>query len=130
MIQFFVPGRPITQGSKNVFRGRVVESSKGLKEWRAAIAFNAMRVSLGLDKRPLLGPLALSCVFWFRAPKRRTHSYPSPDLDKLVRAVGDSCKVGRLIGDDAQFVSLDACKGYVTAAQPEPGVMVRIRPNP
>ena len=130
VIQFFVPGRPVTQGSKNVFRGRVVESSKGLKTWRLAIAWEARAIRNTLDVWPLTGPLALSCVFWFARPKKPAHSYPPPDLDKLVRAVGDACKVGRLIGDDAQFVSLDACKGYVTTTGPEPGVMVRIRLNP
>jgi Holliday junction resolvase RusA-like endonuclease len=127
VIQFFVPGRPVTQGSKNVFRGRVVESSKGLKEWRKAVAWQARIVAMKNESEALHGPLALSCVFWFARPKKPAHAYPPSDLDKLVRAVGDACKVGNLIADDAQFVSLDACKGYVTAAQPEPGVMVRIR---
>jgi crossover junction endodeoxyribonuclease RusA len=130
VISFFVPGRPVTQGSKNVFRGRVVESSKGLPAWRTAVAWEARRVRNTLDQWPLRGPLALSCMFFFARPKKPANPYPPPDLDKLVRAIGDACKVGNLIADDKQFVILDACKGYVTDKQPKPGVMVRIRLNP
>ncbi len=58
-----------------------------------------------------------------------------PDLDKLIRAVGDACKDGGLIRDDALIVRIDEAQKCVPGARSDsgipaplmPGVFVRLR---
>jgi crossover junction endodeoxyribonuclease RusA len=107
-VRFFVPGNPVPQGSKRyVGKGIMVESSKELGPWRQAIAFEATkaRTENGGLRPGFVGPVRLSLVFWFHRPKGHYgtgrnagvlktsapdwHS-SSPDVDKLVRAVGDA----------------------------------------
>jgi Holliday junction resolvase RusA-like endonuclease len=108
----------------------VVESSKGLKAWRAAVTWQAGYAAASLVSHvPLVGPLALTADFYFKRPKRPAHAYPMPDLDKLVRAIGDACKVAGLITDDSQFTVLSASKGWADdSGEREVGVGVSIHP--
>jgi len=55
----------------------------------------------------------LGCVFYLPAPSRdkRPHPTTKPDLDKLVRAVGDAL-TGTLWRDDAQVIAATAEKRY------------------
>jgi len=107
-----------------------VESAKGFKAWRKAVASHA-----GLARHNggvMLGPLALSCQFWFPRPKQPTNPYPSRDCDKLLRLVSDACKCGGLIVDDSQFVAIEGSKRYAdetgqrTGTVSVPGVEVTI----
>ena len=112
MIEFEVFGRPAPQGSKTIMRGRLVESSKYLPAWRKAIAEAATeaQAETGFYSDQ---PLAVSVIFFLPRPKTVKRSLPTapPDLDKLARAIGDSC-TGILYNDDAQIVSLQLTKVY------------------
>lgn len=113
MIKFFVEGTPAPQGSKVSYgKGQMVESSKKLKPWRDRVTVVAKtRV---LDE-PMDGHLRLIVNFYLPAPlKSKFGSRPAgtPDLDKLVRAVGDALTASKLIKDDARIVSLIAHKHW------------------
>ena len=112
MIEFEVFGRPAPQGSKTIMRGRLVESSKYLPAWRKAIAEAASEAQAESDWFSDQ-PLEMSVIFTLEKPKSVKREQPTvpPDLDKLARAIGDSC-TGILYNDDAQIVRLTLVKQY------------------
>ena len=105
-VRFFVPGTPVPQGSLKSFAargtGRVVTPQlPKVLEWRGLIAMEARR---HFD-RPWDVPVVLELAFYFARPKAHFgtgrnagtlkpsaphHMSRTPDLDKLVRAVGDA----------------------------------------
>lgn len=109
----FIAGTPRPQGSKNnLGRGRMVESSKYVKQWRLDIAAIAAAV---YKSEPLDGQLTIDLAFVMPRPKAMSarkptppHTHP-PDLDKLFRAVGDALK-GIVYRDDAQIVTARVAK--------------------
>jgi len=126
--QFTVHGLPQPQGSKTIGRSArrtwVRESNPQLEPWRNAVAAAAHTAMAGTP--PIAGPLLLSAVFWF--PRPRSHygtgrnvgtlkpSAPAyhtkvPDLDKLLRALGDAAK-GIIWQDDSQIAMVTADKLY------------------
>ena len=133
---FFVPGIPKPQGSKRAFMPKggtrpVMVEDANVKPWRVAIAWAAKEAQAGAPLRT--GPLLLDVEFRFprplshhvggradrplRAPAPRWVER-APDLDKLVRAVGDAL-TGTVYGDDRQIVRIWATKVYadVTGAE-------------
>lgn len=137
-MEFFVPGIPQAQGSKrHVGKGRMIEMAKGLAPWREAIAWEAKRNAHG---KKLEGPIWARFIFFFPRPKSHYgtggksdrlkasaptyHSSP-PDVDKLVRAVGDALTTSGVIDDDRKIVEILAAKKY--AKYGEPGVLVTLR---
>lgn len=120
-LSFEVIGDPAAQGSKRSVGNNVfVETSKKLKPWRSEVAA-AARDIIGTDA-PWTGPLALTVHFRHPMPKSRKATVrkagigpkvSAPDLDKLVRAVGDALKAGGLIHDDALFCEITATKSEV-----------------
>ena len=132
MITLEVLGDPAPQGSKRVIRGRVVEASKKLKPWRAAIEAACQPY---IEQNIHLGPVRLEVDFFLPRPasvkttgkNARLLPIVPPDLDKLVRAVGDGIGQSGLIwGDDSQIVEMSARKFY--ADDREPGAVIRIFP--
>lgn len=134
---FWVPGLPVTKGSAialpNKRTGRPVvvqERRKELKSWAAAIRMAAAEVGA----RTLEGAVTLDLEFRLPRPKRHHGKsgavHPSaplahavkPDLDKLVRAVGDSL-CGVLYHDDAQVATITARKIYAAPGEC-PGVAI------
>lgn len=124
MIEFEVVGDPAGQGSKrHVGNGVMVEMSKKLKPWRSAVAEEArLAADNYLYGEPLTGPLSLAVEFRFPMPASRPAKVKrdgmawktsAPDLDKLIRGVGDALKQGGLIRDDALLVSVMASKKEV-----------------
>jgi crossover junction endodeoxyribonuclease RusA len=119
-VRFEVVGLPVQQGSKkHVGNGVMVEAAKGHKAWRAEVADAARDVA---DGRPFDGPLALTVHFRFPMPASRKAAVrragygpksTAPDLDKLIRAVGDSLQAGGLVADDARFCEITATKTEV-----------------
>jgi Holliday junction resolvase RusA-like endonuclease len=84
---------------------------------------------------PLVGPLRIEVTFAFPRPKGhyRTGRYAGelrdsspvfcstrPDLDKLLRALGDAI-TGIVVVDDAQVVAVDATKVYGS-----PGALITV----
>jgi len=117
MIEFRVDGKPVPQGSKNIYRGRLVESAKGLKEWRHAIALEAAKQNWYTEE-----PVNILVHFYFQRPKTVTRARPSvkPDIDKLLRSVGDAL-TGVVFKDDSQIVEIAAKKEYG-----EPGAWIQV----
>jgi len=111
-----------------VFNGRLVEAqSANLKKWRKAIEEACQPF---FDRNIHLGPVRLEVDFYLERPKtvkpeKRPLPIVPPDLDKLVRGVGDGIgQSGMIWGDDSQVVELMARKFY--ADEREPGAEIRI----
>lgn len=126
MITFEIVGEPMQQGSKTRMpNGAMIEggpqsaeSRQRRKSWRTAVAEAARDAAQNLPE-PLDGPLALSVEFRFTMPKSRPKAareagrWPkttTPDLDKLVRALGDGLEAGGLVRSDARFAVIEASK--------------------
>jgi crossover junction endodeoxyribonuclease RusA len=121
----FVAGIPAPQGSKrHVGNGRMIESSKKVAPWRAAVIREVQALDLA---HGLIGPLALTVHFLLPAPKTIKRVWPTtrPDLDKLVRSTFDALTIGGLWLDDSQVVTLMANKQYATDGM-APGAWLRI----
>jgi Holliday junction resolvase RusA-like endonuclease len=137
-IEFFVPGKPQTAGSKQAFirsgRAIVTDANKKTKPWQAQVAMFASQAYQG----PLLDfPLMVSMVFFRLRPKghfgtgknegvlkKNAPIAPAvmPDLLKWTRAVEDALtKV--VWTDDARIVVEPLQKVYATVE----GVAVQIR---
>lgn len=133
-VSFEVLGQPAGQGSKrHVGNGVMIEASKNLKPWRSAVADAARDVA---DGHPFAdGPLTLDVTFRFPMPKSRRKAIrdagecpkvSAPDLDKLVRGVGDALKIGGLIRDDALIAEVSARKVEVVGWT---GAVITITPT-
>jgi Holliday junction resolvase RusA-like endonuclease len=116
MISYFVEGEPAPQGSKNGFvkNGRVVmvESSKKVKPWREAVAWQTK----AKVTEPMTTPVEIALVFHLPRPKTVTRKWPAvkPDLDKLIRSTFDGLTTGGLYTDDALVIAVSASKQYAT----------------
>jgi len=131
LAEFEVIGLPAAQGSKrHVGNGVMVEMAKGHKPWRAAVAAAARDVA---PAEPITGPLILEVDFRFAMPKSRPAAVrhrgwgpktTAPDLDKLVRSVGDALTAGGLIRDDALICMVAASKTEVDGWT---GATIRLR---
>ena len=136
--RFSALGLPAPQGSKrHVGEGRMVESSKRVKPWRRQVAAAYVDHDFG---DMLIGPVTLTVDFYLPRPKSHygtgrnagilKDSAPAehltmPDLDKLVRALGDA--LTRLAWrDDSQIVAWHAYKHYTTPEHPV-GATITIR---
>jgi crossover junction endodeoxyribonuclease RusA len=119
-VTFEVVGLPAPQGSKrHVGNGVMIETGRGHRPWRAAVAAAAREHAPDV---PLDGPLQLVVHFRFPMPASRPAKVRSvgqapkttaPDLDKLIRSVGDALTEGGLIRDDARICALHATKSEV-----------------
>jgi len=131
----WVHGRPAPQGSKTayVIGGRAVmkEASKFLPAWRSAVTEAAVQeLHRSMDVRPFVGAVRLSVEFYIDRPQKPKHKeFPAgkPDLDHLIRSVGDSLTRAGVLADDALIVDIQARKLWVGAdTYPEPGAKVEI----
>lgn len=129
---FTTVGVPRPQGSKTLMmpggRPRLVDAAKGMREWREAVA-DAFRAEYEF-LTPVVGRVALVVEFIFprpkshftaggklkkMAPKRFEHAQ-SPDLDKLVRAIGDAL-TGEAWKDDRFVRSCLASRSWATPGE-------------
>jgi Holliday junction resolvase RusA-like endonuclease len=107
--------------------GRIVQvNSKKHKAWRTAIV-QACIVSLPADWVPLDEPVELIVNFYMSKPASVKRSLPSvaPDLDKLIRSVGDALAIGGVYADDSRIVRISARKLYAQGI--EPGATIEVR---
>lgn len=117
-LSFWVTGRAAPQGSKkHVGGGRLVEVSKYLKPWREAV-IRAAEKAQGPDWVTLDGPLVLIIEFWIERPGShpktvRTYPTSAPDLDKLIRGVGDAMSQSKTIKDDSRIVATLCIEKFV-----------------
>lgn len=110
MINFFVDGLPVPQGSMKVINNRVIHSKGSeLAAWRSAIGLIARQHGA----RPLTDSIQISIKFYLQKPRTVKRPMPSvaPDLDKLIRAVLDGLTAIAYV-DDGQVVSIVAEKAY------------------
>jgi crossover junction endodeoxyribonuclease RusA len=128
----FVAGEPRPQGSKNAFRRGskivLVESSKGLPEWRRRLV-EAFTPFEGLSTRPGYengATVALEFYLTRPASVKRKNPTTKPDLDKLIRSVGDALEIAGVIDGDSKIVEWQATKRY--ADNIDPGLTIEISP--
>lgn len=127
-LRFVVEGTPIPQGSMKAFMNPkmkfpiLVSDNAKLKGWRklvADLAHLAMRkqrlVTIGKNV-----PVRLILDFYFEkeVSVKRLDKITKPDLDKLVRSLGDAL-TGIAYDDDAQVTELIARKMYGSPARVE-----------
>lgn len=117
-ITFEILGLPAPQGSKSrmpngaIVEGKSAEQRRRHGSWRDSIAAAARDIASQVEGAPLEGPIALSVEFRFPMPASRRKAVreagrcpkvSAPDLDKLVRTLGDALQAGGLIRDDARI---------------------------
>jgi crossover junction endodeoxyribonuclease RusA len=140
-LTIWIPGTPAPQGSlKAVRRGshaRLVSDNKRTMPWRETIR-TVLRAS-GHGHELLDCPVYVSLAFYFERLKSHygkrglSPSAPfapttKPDLDKLVRAVGDAL-TGVVLWDDSRIVDVRARKHYVDfTVRTEPGLLLSVQP--
>jgi crossover junction endodeoxyribonuclease RusA len=125
-LTFDVLGRPAPQGSKkSIGNNRFVESSKYLPAWRSAVRLAAEQAVIvnGWDR--VSGPVELEVMFYLDRPAtvKRAQPIVPPDVDKLIRGVGDAL-TGVVYDDDSQIIRVLAWKVYADAR--DPGAFVRV----
>lgn len=106
-----VDGVPVQQGSMNAYirGGRAVlvhAKNKALALWRDKVATETRAAALAAGwELPLDEPVKVFVVFYMPRPKTVKRALPStkPDLDKLLRAVGDGLGDG-VVKDDSRIV--------------------------
>lgn len=106
----------------------MVESSPGLGVWRSDVkVFAAAEMS---GRTLIRGPVSLRCAFVLKRPVSTPKSRPTPpatkrpDLDKLVRAVGDAL-TGTVYAEDSLVVELVATKRVAEEGE-QPGVRIDV----
>ena len=128
-IAFDVVGRPAPQGSKkSIGNNRFVESSKFLPPWRNAIRLAAEEAVTANGWARVSGPVELEVMFYLDRPSsvspvKRPQPTVPPDLDKLVRGVGDAL-TGVIYDDDSQVIRCLAWKVYADTRVP--GAFIRV----
>ncbi len=129
-LYFTAFGDPAPQGSKNVYNGRLVEASKKLKPWRAAVADAVFRAFVATgDESQFTEPVEVTATFYLPRPRTVKRLLPSvpPDLDKLQRSLGDALSVdAKVLADDSLIVKWNASKLYAENLN-DTGVRVAIR---
>lgn len=132
-IEFFVPGLPQPQGSKRGFvsaNGKVslVESAAGVKPWRSDVKVFAADAMTG--HLLISGPVSLRCDFVMKRPVSTSKNRPTPpatkkpDLDKLLRAIGDALK-GTVYAEDSLIVEIAGTKRIAEEGE-QPGVNITV----
>ena len=133
MLDFFVEGTPVPQGSKNAYvrgaRAVLVDANRRLKPWRAAVRA-AAEESIAEDGWETLDePCRVRLTFVMPRPKRPRWGLPAvkPDIDKLTRAIFDALTDAGVWRDDSRVVHLVTTKIYARGAEGIPGVSVEVR---
>ena len=128
-ITFDVIGRPAPQGSKkSIGNNRFVESSKFLPAWRNAVRIAAEEAVTSSMWARVSGPVELEVMFYLDRPSsipatKRPQPTVPPDLDKLIRGVGDAL-TGVVYDDDSQVIRCLAWKVYADTRVP--GAFIRV----
>jgi Holliday junction resolvase RusA-like endonuclease len=126
-VSLSVTGDPASQGSHAIMNGRIVQvNSSKHKAWRKAIVQEAI-ATLPNDWVSIDEPCELIVNFYLPKPKTVDRQLPSvsPDLDKLIRAVGDSLTDSGVVIDDSRIVRISARKLYAEGIQPGATIQVK-----
>jgi crossover junction endodeoxyribonuclease RusA len=146
-LEVTVPGVPVPQGSmRHVGGGRLIHSNRDLPAWRAQVSAHTIAAIVRSERQtphrwPATGPVRLHVVFTFPRPKNhyRTGKYANllrkvaprymqtgPDLDKLIRAIGDALVGACAIVDDKQICHITASKTW-TPPDLAPAAYIHLR---
>lgn len=136
-VGFRVFGIPVQQGSKKPGQNRKTgklfvreETGERLKTWRATVTEAALQAREAGDIPTITGAVRLDVSFLMPrpasiSPKKRPYPCVAPDLDKLIRAVGDALKDAGVYRDDCLIISIHASKQYATDdLQNSPGAWI------
>jgi Holliday junction resolvase RusA-like endonuclease len=126
-VSLSVTGDPASQGSHAIMHGRIVQvNSSKHKAWRKAIVQEAI-ATLPSNWQPIDEPCELIVNFYLPKPKTVDRQLPSvsPDLDKLIRAVGDSLTDSGVVIDDSRIVRISARKLYAEGIAPGATIQVK-----
>jgi Holliday junction resolvase RusA-like endonuclease len=126
-VSLSITGNPASQGSHAIMYGRIVQvNSSKHKAWRKAIVQEAI-ATLPDDWQPIDEPCELIVNFYLPKPKTVDRQLPSvsPDLDKLIRAVGDSLTDSGVVTDDSRIVRISARKLYAEGIEPGASIQVK-----
>jgi Holliday junction resolvase RusA-like endonuclease len=132
-------GEPEPKGNMKGFpRGRhviITDGNKNLKGWEQAVRYEAQRYveEHGLSCADAkTTAVVLHVEFSFQKPKSTAKSIvvktTRPDLDKLIRAIGDALK-GIIYDDDGQINMIVAEKKFAQPGQ-QAGVLIRFWVKP
>ena len=119
-VKFTVYAKPEPQGSTRAFviKGRAVTTStnKNLKCYRQQVSLSAVAAMNEPGAELILrkNPVRLTVAFYFSRPVSKSKkAFPTvkPDIDKLIRAVGDAL-TGICYADDSQIIDVQAFKFY------------------
>jgi len=128
---FEVYGIAAPQGSKkSIGGGRFIEASKKLPAWRKRVREAAEVAIANQGWVTLSGASELTVVFFLPRPKsvapgKRLLPTVPPDIDKLIRAVADSCSDALVWEDDSLVCKVTAYKIYDD--QHEAGAMITVK---
>ena len=128
-----VIGIPQPQGSSRGFNvgGRVVITSDNPKNksWRDTMSNSFVEASKSLTRPIFSTPVFIVAEFIMprtkSLPKKNKPHTVKPDLDKLLRSLGDSLSDSRIINDDSIIVRWHASKRYA-AIDECPGLKVQV----
>jgi len=118
-------------GGNRAQGGRFIEASKYLPAWRKAVTSTAVAIMEDEGWATCTDPVTLEVIFYLERPatipqSKRPWPIKPPDLDKLLRAVADSCSDAGVWHDDDQVVHVIAWKCYADTR--EPGASIKITP--
>lgn len=140
VLEFVVAGAAATKGSgravvsKTTGRAMYLPDNPRTKDWQAAVGWSAAAAIRGGGIPFPVGPVVLAVVFYLPRPKSllTKRNAPiaiphvkKPDLDKLLRAAGDSL-TGIAWADDSQVTDVIARKRYCAAGE-FPRCVIRVR---
>jgi crossover junction endodeoxyribonuclease RusA len=105
----------------------MVEASKGLPLWRSQVVQAARAKIEKTSHEPIDGPCILEAHFFLERPQTIKRFYPHtmPDLDKLLRAIGDALTIAGAVKDDSRIIEIHSTKSYAVAR--EPGVFIYLK---
>lgn len=128
MTTFFVPGEPAPQGSKTyVGHRRLIESSKKVAAWRAAVKLVA-----GNQHKHFDGPVTVEIEFVMHRPQShgKTRQKPMiehPDVDKLIRSTLDGMTESKIFPNDSHVVTVKGHKRRARSFTEPTGAFITIK---
>jgi crossover junction endodeoxyribonuclease RusA len=105
----------------------MVEASKGLPLWRDLVVTAAKQRIEQTQFQTIDGPCILEAHFFLERGKTVTRAYPHtmPDVDKLIRAIGDALTIAKAFADDSRIIEIHATKSF--ADDRPPGVHIHLK---
>ena len=126
----FIPGKPTPQGSTKAFavkckggniRAVTTSANPKMMQWRAVAVTTIQNMRESLPAPIFSGPVCVSVDFIMprlsshpKTHKGKSIGYPCgmPDLDKLLRTLGDALTVADVVSDDSAICQWMALKRY------------------